>query len=128
MSMKSFRDIFTVLAISTNLFNYQLISNTVCLLEKEGSSIASELTLGHDCNSISKNISFIHEMGGQHYTAIFSVGSDYIPREPTRKGVHTTCRFIKKNHFAIPTECYGKTEFSLHTTTKIGRECISLFE
>ena len=68
------------------------------LLQEQGSATTLHHPLGHDGYSVSKEISFVHEMRGQHHGAVFFKLSEDIPGLAPRRWIHAGSRFIKYNN------------------------------
>lgn len=63
-------------------------SRTVLLLKEEWTAAAVELTVHHDCDAVTQEVSLVHEVSGQHHGATHTVVLQDVPRLTTSVGVH----------------------------------------
>ena len=68
---------------------------TVFVFEEKRASGTHELSTGHDGDSVSEEIGFVHVVRGQNDGASLPVVLDQVPRPSSSRGVHPTSRFVQ---------------------------------
>jgi len=63
--------------------------HTIDVLEKHGAAAALQLSISHDRNAISKQVSFVHKMCGQDQCASGSLTLKDVPRLSSRLWIHS---------------------------------------
>lgn len=66
----------------------EIVPNTEFVLQEERRATALHVSLGHDADAVTKNVSFIHVVSRENDDATFLVLLDHVPETPPRCGVH----------------------------------------
>ena len=85
-----------LLVFSLVLLNHgQLVACSVTVLEEEGATETEYLAIGHDTNTVTQNISFIHVVCRKNDDSVVLVVLEHVPKSASGADVHTSCWFIK---------------------------------
>ena len=77
------------------LYHGQLVACSITVFEEEGAAEAEYLAIGHDTNTVTQNISFIHVMCSQNDDSVVLVVLKHVPKCSSGADVHTCSWLIE---------------------------------